>query len=77
MRPKSLALLLTVLTACVLPSCARVSLEGGDKPIHIVHDVNIRIDQQLEQFFAFQHETQPASTTAPAPAATQPVSLIK
>ena len=37
------------------------------KPIHIVHDINIRVDKQLDEFFAFQEQgatTQPA-TTAP------------
>ena len=35
------------------------------KPIHIVHDINIRVDRQLDEFFAFQESaaTQPATTT--------------
>ena len=34
------------------------------KPIHIVHDINIRVDRQLDEFFAFQDQatTQPATT---------------
>jgi len=43
------------------------------KPIHIVHDINIRVDRQLDDFFAFQEKmagsTQP-STTQAAPAQT-------
>jgi len=36
------------------------------KPIHIVHDINIRVDRQLDEFFAFQEQaaTQPATTNA-------------
>jgi hypothetical protein len=41
------------------------------KPIHIIHDINIRVDKQLDEFFAFQE--QGAATTQPAtnPATTQ------
>lgn len=37
------------------------------KPIHITVDVNVRIDRQLDEFFAFEEEIdQPAGpTTAP------------
>jgi hypothetical protein len=37
------------------------------KPIHIIHDINIRVDKQLDDFFAFQEQgstTQPATTAA-------------
>ncbi|MEA2709556.1 MAG: hypothetical protein QOF78_2157 [Phycisphaerales bacterium] len=37
------------------------------KPIHIVHDINIRVDRQLDEFFAFQEQ---AATTQPATKAT-------
>ena len=62
--PASLALLL-------LPSCARVKVDPIEvKPIHIVHDINIRVDRQLDEFFAFQEKmgstTQPTTTTAQA-----------
>jgi hypothetical protein len=64
----SLALLL-------LPSCARVKVDPIEvKPIHIVHDINIRVDRQLDEFFAFQEKaaatTQPATTTVATPAQT-------
>jgi len=64
----SLALLL-------LPSCARVKVDPIEvKPIHIVHDINIRVDRQLDEFFAFQEKmgaaTQPATTTVASPAQT-------
>ena len=40
------------------------------KPIHITVDVNVRIDRQLDEFFAFEEEvekpTAGAPTTAPS-----------
>ena len=64
----SLALLL-------LPSCARVKVDPIEvKPIHIVHDINIRVDRQLDEFFAYQEKmgatTQPTTTTVASPAQT-------
>jgi hypothetical protein len=60
----------TLLTA----GCARVKVDPIEvKTIHIVHDVNIRVDKQLDEFFAFQEQpatTQPATMAA---AATQPM----
>ena len=60
-----------------LPSCARVTVDPIEvKPIHIVHDINIRVERELDEFFAFERAaTQPAATqpAAPAAAATQPV----
>ena len=63
-------LLLSPIVLVLLPSCARVSLEGGDKPIHIVHDINIRVDRELEQFFAFQQQQQHTPATQPVAAET-------
>ena len=59
----------------LLPSCARVKVDPIEvKPIHIVHDINIRVDRQLDEFFAFQEKmsatTQPATTTVASPAQT-------
>ena len=68
-------LLLLPLMLLLLPSCAKVALEGGDKPIHIVMDINIRVDEELERFFAFEERyrtgaaTQPTATTQPLEAA--------
>lgn len=50
-------------------SCAKLETSNtfrGDKdnPIHIVVDVNIRVDRQLDNFFAFQ-EPSTAPATAP------------
>ena len=66
--------------AGLLPAgCARVSVDPIEiKPIHIVHDINIRVDRQLDEFFAFQENangrasaTQPTTThtAAAVPAA--------
>lgn len=69
--PASLALLF-------LPSCARVKVDPIEvKPIHIVHDINIRVDRQLDEFFAFQEKmtaaTQPTTTTTAQTAGAQGV----
>lgn len=61
--PASLALVL-------LPSCARVQVDHKVEPIHIVHDINIRVDRQLEDFFAFQDKMGGAASTQPATAQT-------
>jgi hypothetical protein len=55
--------------------CAKLSVEGGDKPIHIVMDINIKIDQKLDQFFAFEEQAPPPTpasvpTSVPASAPT-------
>ena len=56
---------LAAAAATLLPACARVSVDPIEvKPIHIVHDINIRVDRQLDEFFAFQE--QGAATTQPA-----------
>jgi hypothetical protein len=64
-----------VLTLCVvalaaLPSCVKVQLDQ-QKPIHVVVDVNIRIDRQLDDFFAFERKLLEPSTK-PAGAESQP-----
>lgn len=61
-------LILLALTS-TLPSCARVAVEGGDKPIHIVMDINIRVDRELEQFFAFEQQYR---AVPPTPQTTMP-----
>ena len=64
----------------LMQACARVHVDPIEvKPIHIIHDINIRVDRQLDDFFAFEAQkgaaTQPAvsttqPTTAPAPSPT-------
>ena len=53
----------------LLPACARVHVDPIEvKPIHIIHDINIRVDRQLDEFFAFERSAATQPTTAPAPA---------
>jgi hypothetical protein len=65
--------LLTMLgIAFAAVSCVHVSSDPIEvKPIHIVADINLRIDQKLDDFFAFEDKYR-SSTTAPA---TQQVAL--
>jgi hypothetical protein len=48
----------------ILPSCIEVHHKVD--PIHMVVDVNIRVERELDQFFAFEEQ--------PKPPATQPAS---
>ena len=53
----------------LLSACAHLTVDPIEvKEIHIVHDVNIHVDKELNDYFAFQEQaatSQPA-TTAPA-----------
>ena len=59
-----------VLFLPLVSSCARLTVDPVEvKPIHIVMDVNIRVDRELEQFFDFEKPpagTQPSPAPAPA-----------
>ena len=70
MRPAAMKVLPVLAASLLLPACAHLKVDPIEvKEIHIVHDVNIRVDKQLEDFFAFQDEQQRAATqptTAPA-----------
>ena len=49
--------------------CAKLAVEGGDKPIHIIMDVNVRVAKELDEFYAFEDKyTGPAPATQPVPA---------
>jgi len=51
----------------VLPSCLHVKTDPIEiKPIHIVADINVKVERQLDDFFAFekQLDKQPATTQA-------------
>ena len=64
MKQRSLAWLAAGLG--LLPSCAHVKVDPIEvKPIHIVMDVNVRVDRQLDEFFAFE-DKYPAAKTPPA-----------
>ena len=56
-------------TALLFPlGCLHVKVDPVEvKEIHIVHDVNIRVDKQLDDFFAFQDQ-HPTTTTTTQPA---------
>jgi hypothetical protein len=57
----------------VLCSCASVKVAPIEvKPIHIVHDINIRVDKQLDEFFAFDQGAATRPSTQPAAATTTP-----
>jgi hypothetical protein len=60
-------LILLVMLAPIISAigCAKVAVEGGDKPIHIVMDINIKIDRDLDSFFAYET----GATTHPTSAA--------
>jgi hypothetical protein len=71
--------------AALLPvGCARVRVDPIEvKTIHIVHDINIKVDRELDEFFAFQERagaaataptTAPTTAPATAPATTGPAS---
>src|SRR4028119_1606425 len=57
-RRQSLTFAITAAGAlALLPSCARVAVDPIEvKPIHITMDVNIRVQKQLDQFFAFEED---------------------
>jgi hypothetical protein len=56
--------------AMAAASCVHVSSDPVEfKPIHIVADINLRIDDKLNDFFAFEDKYRAASTQ---PTATQP-----
>ena len=43
--------------------CARVRVEPIEvKPIHITIDVNIKVDRELDKFFAFEQEVEKKAT---------------
>lgn len=66
MKPGFKVVPLLAAAAVLLPAagCLRVKVDPIEtKEIRIVHDVNIRIDKQLDDFFAFQD---PHSTTKAA-----------
>jgi hypothetical protein len=79
---QSMSLAVTSATGLlVLASCAHVTVDPIEvKPIYITMDVNIKVDRQLDQFFAFEDKYQaPSSTTTSTTqpsAATQPTAAI-
>jgi hypothetical protein len=71
---RTIWLLTLAATPMVLSACAHVKVDPIEvKPIHIVHDINIRVDRQLDEFFAFEAQK---ATTQPAAPATAPTATI-
>ena len=72
---RSTPLLLAASVACA--SCARLDTRSEVdvkpievKPIHITVDVNVRIDRELDEFFAFEEELAPATKPSTDPTTT-------
>jgi hypothetical protein len=65
MSKVSIAALLILLSVA---ACARVAVEGGEKPIHIVLDVNVRVARELDNFFDFE-DKHPVAASQPQGAA--------
>ena len=67
-----------LLLAVACAACARLDTRSEVdvkpirvEPIHITVDVNVRIDRELDEFFAFEEELAPPTTaTRPATTAT-------
>jgi hypothetical protein len=62
-----------VSAAALFAGCARVAIEGGEKPIKIDMTVTLKVDRELDEFFAFERKyeqptTQPATLPATVPA---------
>ena len=64
----------TALLGSAAGGCApKVSVEPIEvKPIHITMDVNIRVQRELDQFFAFEDKLLTGGGPTTAPAETQP-----
>ncbi|MBC8107029.1 MAG: hypothetical protein H7Z14_10605 [Anaerolineae bacterium] len=50
----------------------KVAIEGGDKPIKIDMTVTLKVDRELDQFFAFEKKYEQSAATQPAQPATLP-----
>jgi len=62
--------ILPLVVGAAVAGCAHLKVDPIEvKTIHIVHDVNISVDKQLEDFFAFQEQQAAtrAATTTTAP----------
>jgi hypothetical protein len=66
-----------LLLAAACASCARLDTKSEVdvkpirvEPIHITVDVNVRIDRELDQFFAFEEQIPPTTSPTTKPATT-------
>lgn len=56
--------------AAALPGCTRVAVDPIEvKPIHITMDVNIRVERELDQFFAYEDKLLTGDSPATSPKA--------
>ena len=59
--------IIMIITMISVSGCLRMSVDPIEvKPITL--NINLKIDRQLDDFFAFEKELRPALTTAPATA---------
>lgn len=73
---RAIMILTAVSGASFLSACATVKVEPIEvKEIHIVHDVNIKVDKQLDEFFAFQDQQPTTQHASPATQSTSSLSL--
>jgi hypothetical protein len=50
-----------------LPSCVHVKTDPIKvEPIHITMDINVKVERQLDDFFAFEKQYDQSAATAPA-----------
>lgn len=71
------AFAVALLVSPALMGCAHVAVEGGDKPITIDVNVNLRVAHELDSFFAFEDKGSASSTSQPATAASAPPAVVK
>ena len=54
-----------------IPSCAKVHVDPIKvEPIHVIVDINIRVDRQLDNFFSFEDQFKKPATQPAGPGAT-------
>ena len=75
--PRQAARVVVVVASCAaLGACTshHIELEPIEiKPIHITVDVNLKVQRQLDEFFAFEEQVDPdARARVPEPARTTP-----
>ena len=69
--PAAVMLAIAIILIAGPVGCTRVTVDPIEvKPIHIVHDINLRVDRQLDEFFAFQEQAAAAASALPATATT-------
>jgi hypothetical protein len=71
---KASTMLLAGVPLGLLASCNKFEVAHRvEGPIHMVVDVNLRVDRQLDEFFEFEDDL---PTTRPTVAVTQPTTML-